>query len=72
MEKGIRHVNDYFGYFLPRKGICSGEELRLVATSMKKFYKSMTLWKQRSTNTCVIHSVMVWRNGYRNVSILID
>lgn len=44
MEKGIRHMNNYFGYFLPRKGMCSGEELRLAATSVKMFYKSMTLY----------------------------
>ena len=44
MEEGIRQVNDYFGYFLPRKGMCSGEELRLEAASVKKFYKSMTLY----------------------------
>ena len=37
-------MNDYFEYFLPRKGMCSGEELRLEAASVKKFYKSMTLY----------------------------
>lgn len=41
MEEGMRQVNDYFGYFLPRKGMCSGEELRLEDASVKKFYKSM-------------------------------
>ncbi|WP_455057257.1 hypothetical protein [Jutongia sp.] len=44
MEEGIRQVNDYFGYFLQRKGMCSGEELRLEAATVKKFYKSMTLY----------------------------
>ena len=44
MEKGIGYVKDYFEFFLPMKGMCSGEELRLAATSVKKFYKSMTLY----------------------------
>lgn len=41
MQRGARLASDYFGYFLPRKGMCSGEEIRSAAASVKKFYKSM-------------------------------